>query len=364
MNALPWVEKYRPFALTDLVSNNAIVAKLLRFHERNAIPNLLFYGPPGTGKTSTALAYARTLHGAIENTGLLLELNASDERNIATIKDTVYQFVSNRPLLQQLPKNGHRPLKLVVLDEADAMTAAAQDALTHLMDHFARQVRFCLICNRISNVSAAVQSRCTKFRFAPLGEAQVRCAVQRVLDGEHVKLAEPEVMDAILHIAHGDLRRCFNVLQACVTLVAHMRLPNAQTLTSADVYAAIGRPTPDKLVALIQNMTKLGSTFQDATQALRHFLLYEAISLDDVLHLWHDSLTQYVTAATTKRMLTTHYQTLAAIERRIQHNTHTYLNDVCFVSAVRDLLLNAADAATLSVAKKDVTHTVALATCP
>ncbi len=332
-DTLPWVEKYRPLTLQHLVSNNGIVHKLTRLHARAAVPNLLFYGPPGTGKTSTILAYARTMHGE-GNTGMLLELNASDERNIATIKKTVYQFVSNRTLLGNNHSARHA-VKLVVLDEADAMTPDAQDALTHLMDRYARQVRFCLICNRISNVSAAVQSRCTKFRFAPLEPAQVRKAVQRVLDGERLRLRTPEVLNAILHVAHGDLRRCFNVLQACATLVRYQRADDPR-LTAADIYTAIGQPVPAQLQQLMRHVIA-APTFARAYQYVRHFMLHEAISLDDLIRLWHNQLSTTDTLQQQQQQLNTHYTTLACIERRIQHNTNTYLNAACFVSAVRRL---------------------------
>ncbi|KAJ1829872.1 Subunit of heteropentameric Replication factor C (RF-C), partial [Coemansia sp. RSA 2703] len=136
---LPWVEKYRPTSLDELVSQSDIVDTLQRFIDDGKLPHLLFYGPPGTGKTTTILAIARKLYG--KNMGsMVLELNASDDRGIDVIRDQIKTFASTRTVFSS-------GLKLVILDEADAMTTPAQAALRRVIEKYTKNVRFCIICN-------------------------------------------------------------------------------------------------------------------------------------------------------------------------------------------------------------------------
>ncbi|KAJ9588191.1 hypothetical protein L9F63_018455 [Diploptera punctata] len=160
----PWVEKFRPRTVNDVVEQNDVVETL---------PNLLFYGPPGTGKTSTILAAARQLFGDIYKERIL-ELNASDERGIQVIREKVKNFAqftasSVRPDGRPCP-----PFKIVILDEADSMTQAAQAALRRTMERETKTTRFCLVCNYVSRIIPPITSRCSKFRFKPLGNDLVR----------------------------------------------------------------------------------------------------------------------------------------------------------------------------------------------
>lgn len=140
---LPWVEKYRPRVLSDLISHDQIRNTLNKFLQRKSLPNLLFYGSPGTGKTSTIIASAKELY---KNTYsyMVIELNASDERGINTIRNTVKVFAESQP-----PIKSDVGFKLVILDEADNMTKDAQAALRRMMERFSNTTRFCLICNYV-----------------------------------------------------------------------------------------------------------------------------------------------------------------------------------------------------------------------
>lgn len=119
---LPWVEKYRPESLDDLVSQGDIVSTLEKLIGANRLPHLLFYGPPGTGKTSTVLALAKKLYGPKQWRQMVLELNASDDRGIDVVRDQIKSFAGTRKLFSS-------GVKLIILDEADAMTNEAQFAL-------------------------------------------------------------------------------------------------------------------------------------------------------------------------------------------------------------------------------------------
>lgn len=149
---LPWVEKYRPNALQELISHEDIINTIRRFISEDKLPHLLFYGPPGTGKTSTILACAKELYSPREFSSMVLELNASDDRGINVVRGQVLNFASTRTIFNS-------GFKLVILDEADSMTQDAQNALRRIIEKFTENVRFCLICNYLSKIIPALQSR-------------------------------------------------------------------------------------------------------------------------------------------------------------------------------------------------------------
>ena len=178
---IPWVEKYRPVSLDEIVSHEEIVRTLETFLSQGMLPNLLFYGPPGTGKTSTVLACARRLYKPREFGTMVLELNASDDRGIGIVRGPVLNFASTRTIFCS-------GFKLIVLDEADAMTRDAQNALRRILEKYTENVRFCLICNSLHRIIPAIQSRCTRFRFGPLEpDLMVRC-VRNAAEKEDISL--------------------------------------------------------------------------------------------------------------------------------------------------------------------------------
>jgi replication factor C subunit 3/5 len=183
------------------------------------LPHLLLYGPPGTGKTSTILALARRIYGSENMRQMVLELNASDDRGIDVVREQIKTFASTKQIFSLGASGGGRSsgvagFKLIILDEADAMTSTAQMALRRIMEKYTANTRFCIIANYSHKLSPALLSRTTRFRFSPLKEADIRSLVDKVIEEEAVKIL-PEAVDALVTLSKGDMRRALNVLQAC-----------------------------------------------------------------------------------------------------------------------------------------------------
>jgi replication factor C small subunit len=227
----PWVEKYRPRTLSEVVAQSEIIRRLQAFVRDPAMPHLIFAGPAGTGKTTSALALVRDLQGEhMKRNATFMELNASDARGINVIRTTVKDFARIQP-----PPGV--PFKVLILDEADNMTSFAQQALRRTMENFTRNCRFILICNYSNKIILPIQSRCAMFRFSKLAPSDIIARVRYVAECEHV-VTTPEGMDALEYVSNGDLRRAVNYLQACSTI------SGAAGLTRELVYRIAGKIHP------------------------------------------------------------------------------------------------------------------------
>ncbi|KAK0389802.1 hypothetical protein NLU13_3375 [Sarocladium strictum] len=256
---LPWVEKYRPVTLDDVSGHQDILATINKFVDSNRLPHLLLYGPPGTGKTSTILALARRIYGVANMRQMVLELNASDERGIDVVREQIKTFASTKQIFMGggASKAGSAAgYKLIILDEADAMTNTAQMALRRIMEKYTVNTRFCIIANYSHKLSPALLSRCTRFRFSPLKEGDIRVLVEKVVEEEKVKIGA-EAVDALIKLSKGDMRRALNVLQACHASSTPLRPKDApkipdseikrENITVETIYNCIAAPPPDAI---------------------------------------------------------------------------------------------------------------------
>ncbi|RDB23513.1 Replication factor C subunit 3 [Hypsizygus marmoreus] len=261
---LPWVEKYRPVTLDDIVSHKDITGTIEKFIEKNRLPHLLFYGPPGTGKTSTILAVARRIYGP-EYRKQILELNASDERGIDVVREQIKQFAETRTLFS-------KGYKLIILDEADMMTQQAQAALRRVIEQYTKNVRFCIICNYVNKIAPAIQSRCTRFRFSPLPIVEVEKRVNTVVEAEKVNLTE-DGKKALLKLSKGDMRRALNVLQACHA---------AYDITGeTEIYNCTGNPHPSDIETIVNSM--LSDEFTISYHMISTMKTERGLALQDLL---------------------------------------------------------------------------------
>ena len=201
-----WVEKYRPSKLSEVVNQKEIIGSIEALLKNSSeMPHLLFSGSAGVGKTTTALCIARQVLGDYLKDNLL-ELNASDERGINMVREKVKKF-SNYAAFADIP------FKIIILDEADEMTADAQTALRRTIEDASKICRFILIANNISKIIDPIQSRCAVFKFTAIPEKEVVAHLKKIAKDEKIK-SDEKGLQTICDYAEGDLRHSINILQA------------------------------------------------------------------------------------------------------------------------------------------------------
>jgi len=266
-----WVEKYRPQSLKDMVGQEGIVPLLAAYAAKRSLPHLLFAGPPGTGKTTAALALARDLYGP-EWRQNFLELNASDERGIETVRTTIKSYARSAPI-------GGVGFKLLFLDEADNLTAEAQASLRRMMERYSAACRFILSCNYVSRVIDPIQSRCAVFRFRSHSPDQVRIVLERIAKAEK-RTVRPEAYEAILAASSGDLRRATNILQLAATF--------ADPVTAETVRECATTPMKDEVESMLT--AAISGDFLGARAQLIHLFADRGASGEDILKAIHSYL--------------------------------------------------------------------------
>lgn len=328
-STLPWVEKYRPEDLSDLVAQGDIINTITRLMDAGRLPHLLLYGPPGTGKTSTVLALAKRMYGP-KWRSMTLELNASDDRGINVVREQIKSFAETRKLFST-------GIKLVILDEADAMTNDAQFALRRVIEKYSRTTRFALICNYVSKIIPALQSRCTRFRFAPLSSIDVASRLDYVIDKEGIgdRVTE-DGKKAVLRLANGDMRKVLNVLQATAS--------GFPVVNEEAAYVCTGNPKPGDVKDIWTKLMKCSDLNETYTFLLEQCST-KGLALVDLL----TELSKRVTALNlpqpeVKAVL---YEKLADIEYRLAFGTSEKIQTASLVGAfelARQVMTKAASA--------------------
>ena len=210
---IPWVEKYRPTNLNDIVLdplNKTIISQII---ETNYFPNILLYGPPGTGKTTTIINLVNKFQEKHDqlNKGLMIHLNASDERGIDIIRNQIHQFVNSNSLF-------HNGIKFVILDEVDYMTKNAQQALKYLLQGFNNNVRFCLICNYISRIDESLQNEFMRIRFNQLPEQDIIHFLSTISQKEDLNISRDK-LKSIQRLFKSDIRSMINYIQSNQSII-------------------------------------------------------------------------------------------------------------------------------------------------
>ncbi|VDL92187.1 unnamed protein product [Schistocephalus solidus] len=249
---VPWIEKYRPTLLSEIVGNEATVQRLESFSHTGNVPHIIIAGPPGCGKTTSILCLARALLGDSYREAVL-ELNASNDRGIDVVRNRIKMFAQKKVTLPP----GRQ--KFVILDEADSMTEGAQQALRRTMEIFSRTTRFALACNDSSKIIEPIQSRCAVLRYAKLSPVQLMARLLQVAKAEDVQYTD-EGLEAVVFTAEGDMRQALNNLQSTYQ--------GFGMVTSENVFKVCDEPHP----LLVQQMVDhcLQNDLSAANKVLQH----------------------------------------------------------------------------------------------
>lgn len=234
-----WTEKYRPKDFKDVAGHEEIVSRIQALVESRNIPHLMFSGPAGSGKTTLALVIARKMFSKTwrEN---FLEFNASDERGIDVIREKVKAFARTKSI-------GDVPFKIILLDESDALTKDAQNALRRIMEKYTQTCRFILSCNASSKIIDPIQSRCAVFRFKMLEKKDIVKVINRIINNEKLKI-DDFALNILYNESNGDLRRAINMLQASSSI--------SKNLTESILREIIYEANPQDIKTILESAIK------------------------------------------------------------------------------------------------------------
>lgn len=259
-----WSEKYRPRDFSDIYGNSHVIERVKAFIEAKNMPHLLFSGPAGSGKTATSLVIAKKLfqNSWHEN---FLELNASDARGIDVVRQEVKSFARTRAI-------GEVPFKIILLDECDALTKEAQQALRRTMEQFTTTCRFILSCNNSSKIIDPIQSRCAVFKFRPRELKDIESFISQVSKNEKFKIND-KAIKIIYEMTRGDLRRVINILQASASLT--------KNIDEKTIYEVVSEVKPESLKEILE--LALEGKFLDARNKLLDVMLKQGLNGLDIV---------------------------------------------------------------------------------
>lgn len=259
-----WTEKYRPQTFEEVAGQQEIVKRVKALVENNNLPHLLFAGPPGVGKTTLSLVIARKLFGDNWRSNFL-ELNASDERGIDVIRNKVKDFARTKSI-------ANIPFKIIYLDECDALTKEAQQALRRTMENYTQTTRFILSCNYSSKIIEPIQSRCALFRFRNLTKEDMVALVDRICQEENIQL-DDQAKEALFTVSEGDVRKLENVLQSCAALT--------KQVTEETIFSMASYAKPKQINKVLE--LALQNKFIEARKELLRIMLDYGLSGIDII---------------------------------------------------------------------------------
>jgi len=257
-----WTEKYRPKELSEIQGQDEIISKVKYFLENKNMPHLMFTGPAGTGKSSLSLVIVKKLYNEAWRDNYL-ELNASDERGIDVVRQKVKDFARTKSISEKF--------KIIFLDEADALTRDAQQALRRTMENFTKTCRFILSCNYSSKIIDPIQSRCVVFRFKKLNFEAAEKIIKNIAEKEGLSMDE-KAINALYTASEGDCRRMINILQAC---------SSTKEITDEKIYSISKSAHPAEIKSILT--LAISGNFLASRERLLDLMLKQSLSGMDLV---------------------------------------------------------------------------------
>ncbi|MEM2130968.1 MAG: replication factor C small subunit [Candidatus Woesearchaeota archaeon] len=258
-----WTEKYRPKTFSEVKGQEEIVKRAIAFVEKKNMPHLLFAGPAGVGKSTLSLVIARELYKETWKDNFL-ELNASDERGIDVVRIKVKDFARTKSI-------GDVPFKIIFLDECDALTKEAQQALRRTMENYTKTCRFILSCNYSSKIIDPIQSRCAVFKFKPLKKENIFSIIDEIAKNESFKITN-EAKEALYNISNGDCRKVENILQSSSAI--------SEIITDKVIYSIASQAMPEDVLKILETSA---TDFLKARKMLLDLMLENGLSGLDII---------------------------------------------------------------------------------
>jgi len=267
MNTI-FTEKYRPKNLTDVKSQEHILSILNQIINTGEIENnFLFYGLAGTGKTSCALSFAKKYYGN-NYKNMILELNASDERGINMVRNTISDFVDTKSFFSDKKK-------MIILDESDSMTIDAQNLLIKLMEDNKHNVIFFFICNYINKISLSITSRCLCFRFNKITFKDMSEIITEIAKNENIKLNNTHLLKDIYKFGNGDMRKCINIFQ---------NLLEDNKIVYDNIYKVFDYPTNIQINLIIKSLLDENINVQECFKFINEIITTNKLSLINIVN--------------------------------------------------------------------------------
>jgi replication factor C subunit 3/5 len=270
---LPWVEKYRPKCLDDIVGQNKIINSLKNIFDGGSFPHLLFYGGSGSGKTSTILAILNDYFGKKKKL-MVMRLDASDDRGINSVREEIKGFAEKKNYFS-------KGIKVIILDEADSMTFDAQFALRRIIEKYSNNTRFCLICNYDNKIIPAIKSRCVEFKFNPINENIMINHLKSVAVKEKLEYKE-ESFKVLHNISKGDLRKAINLMQSA-SIVKNYKKSQKIILDTDLCYNVSGYPLPKQILEITKILLNDKINLEKATKKIHSIVMDNGYSISIVL---------------------------------------------------------------------------------
>ena len=304
MEYLPWVEKYRPQTIDEIISHDQNIETIKKMLEGNSLPHLLFHGTPGTGKTSLILAIVNKLYGNTKNL-MVMKLDASDDRGINSVRDEIKGFAEKVNMFS-------KGVKLIILDEADSMTFDAQFALRRIIEKYSETTRFCFICNYENKIIPAIRSRCANFRFSPINPIHIEKKLKYICDNEKLTY-DNNVLEIVSLLSNGDLRKSINFLQSLSLQSDHLTLELC--------YKIAGVPSIEEIKDIIDTLLDNKINYDNTNNKIDKLIKSQGYSLSIVLKELISYLLTYKINEIESNKMAMYLSDMADLENRVAKST-------------------------------------------